>query len=213
MSDQSGNRRRGPQPQRYHHGDLRSALVRAARTVLEEVGVEGLSLRGVARQANVSQAAPYHHFDDKVGLLAAVAAEGVRELNERLAGVADEAAPPMSRLHRLGAAYVQHAVEHPAVFSLAQGAALADPGISAELTQARSVTFTILYDAITRCLPAASDARRREAFAAAWSMVHGAAVLAIDGRLQSIFPGRPVGEMAERIVEFMEFPQNDREVS
>jgi hypothetical protein len=60
----------------YHHGDLRDALVRAARTILEKQGLAALSLRGVARVVGVSPAAPYHHFPDKQALLDAVAAQG-----------------------------------------------------------------------------------------------------------------------------------------
>src|SRR5690349_24505577 len=60
----------------YHHGDLRRALVDAARRLLEAEGPSALSLRAVAREAGVSPAAPYHHFKDKAELLDAVAQEG-----------------------------------------------------------------------------------------------------------------------------------------
>ena len=60
----------------YHHGDLRRALVDAARRLLEAEGPTALSLRAVAREAGVSPAAPYHHFKDKAELLDAVAHEG-----------------------------------------------------------------------------------------------------------------------------------------
>jgi AcrR family transcriptional regulator len=53
----------------YHHGDLHDALVRAARAILERQGLAALSLRGAARAAGVSPAAPYHHFPDKQALL------------------------------------------------------------------------------------------------------------------------------------------------
>ena len=60
----------------YHHGDLRRALIDAARRLLESEGPSALSLRAVAREAGVSPAAPYHHFKDKGELLDAVAGEG-----------------------------------------------------------------------------------------------------------------------------------------
>src|ERR1051325_1856783 len=60
----------------YHHGDLRRALVDAARRLLETEGPAAMSLRAVAREAGVSPAAPYHHFKDKGELLGAVASEG-----------------------------------------------------------------------------------------------------------------------------------------
>ncbi len=69
-------KRPGKRSAPYHHGDLRDALIRAARMILEKKGLAALSLRGVARVAKVSPAAPYHHFADKQALLDAVAAQG-----------------------------------------------------------------------------------------------------------------------------------------
>ena len=66
----------------YHHGDLRRALIDAARRLLENEGPTALSLRAVAREAGVSPAAPYHHFKDKGELLDAVAHEGWDMLND-----------------------------------------------------------------------------------------------------------------------------------
>ena len=60
----------------YHHGDLRAALLAAARDMIAEAGIEGLSLRKLAERAGVSRTAPYHHFQDKNDLLCAIAAEG-----------------------------------------------------------------------------------------------------------------------------------------
>jgi AcrR family transcriptional regulator len=68
----------------YHHGDLRPSLVRAATEVLEQQGISGLSLRGAARRAGVSHAAPYRHFPDREALLAVVAAQGYARLGEVL---------------------------------------------------------------------------------------------------------------------------------
>lgn len=65
-----------PEARPYHHGDLRRALVDAARRLLEAEGAAAMSLRAVAREAGVSPAAPYHHFKDKGELMSAVASEG-----------------------------------------------------------------------------------------------------------------------------------------
>ncbi|MEI5579289.1 helix-turn-helix domain-containing protein, partial [Streptomyces brasiliscabiei] len=62
--------------QPYHHGDLRRALLVAAEHELEEKGIEGFSLRGVAKRAGVSHAAPLHHFKDTRALLTALAGVG-----------------------------------------------------------------------------------------------------------------------------------------
>ena len=51
----------------YHHGDLRNALLQAALTMVDEIGLEQLSLRKVAASVGVSHAAPKHHFGDVKG--------------------------------------------------------------------------------------------------------------------------------------------------
>jgi len=61
---------------KYHHGDLRRALIEAALAILAKDGARGLSLREVARKVGVTQTAPYHHFPTREALVAAVAAEG-----------------------------------------------------------------------------------------------------------------------------------------
>ena len=76
----------------YHHGDLRRALIEAARTIVVRDGAQALSLRGVAREAGVSPAAPYHHFKDKQELVLAVGKLGFEELGEVMA----------AEIHRVG---------------------------------------------------------------------------------------------------------------
>ena len=103
---------------RYHHGDLRRALVEAAERILENEGPSALSLRAVAREAGVSAAAPYHHFKEKNELLAAIAQEGFEHLAQAMgAGAADEG-DPRARLNALGVAYVRFARDNPALYSL-----------------------------------------------------------------------------------------------
>ena len=73
----------------YHHGDLRNALLDAARKILDEQTLGDLSLRAVARRAGVSHAAPYRHFPNHEALLVELAKEGFAELRE---GIAEAAA-------------------------------------------------------------------------------------------------------------------------
>lgn len=100
----------------YHHGDLRRALVDAARRILENEGPSALSLRAVAREAGVSPAAPYHHFKDKGELLEAVAHVGWDILGDSMSG-ARERAPNLSALMtEIGVSYVQFSQQHPALY-------------------------------------------------------------------------------------------------
>jgi AcrR family transcriptional regulator len=104
----------GPRP--YHHGDLRRALIDAARRLLESEGPSALSLRAVAREAGVSPAAPYHHFKDKGELLAAIAEQGWEMLNAALSKARSEAKTIRDKMSGLGVAYVLFAKHNPSLY-------------------------------------------------------------------------------------------------
>src|SRR5262245_12522991 len=99
-------------PSRYHHGDLRRALLAEAIRTIQEEGVETLTLRGVGANLGVSRTALYRHFADKSALLGAVAAEGFRMLREALVGAVAKAPDPLSGFEAQGRAYVRFAIEH-----------------------------------------------------------------------------------------------------
>ncbi|MCR5877331.1 TetR/AcrR family transcriptional regulator [Phenylobacterium sp. J367] len=110
------------EPRPYHHGDLRRALVDAARRLLENEGPSALSLRAVAREAGVSPAAPYHHFKDKGELLDAVAHEGWLMLDQAMAA-AKAAAEGPAKLTAIGLSYVCFARDNPALYRVMYDAA------------------------------------------------------------------------------------------
>src|SRR6266481_2821386 len=93
----------------YHHGHLQEVLLRTAIQLIGEVGPVGFTLREVARRAGVSHNAPYRHFQDKEELLAAVAAQGFRELNQAMLDAAKQNSDALDRLKRSGLAYVDFA--------------------------------------------------------------------------------------------------------
>jgi AcrR family transcriptional regulator len=168
----------------YHHGDLRQALVAAAVEAIAEKGPAALSLRDLARRVGVSHAAPVHHFGDKAGLLAAVAVDGFRLLDEAL-----RAAGP--GLLDLGVAYVAFAVEHRAYFEVMFRPDLYradDPAVVA----ARAKTGDSLSAGLAGREPSAGVASREPSAGvagrepdrlAAWSIVHGLATLWLSGSL------------------------------
>jgi AcrR family transcriptional regulator len=172
----------------YHHGQLREALLEAAVEIVEVEGVAGLTLRKAARRAGVSHAAPAHHFGDLGGLLAAVATEGLRTLRAALVD-AHDAAPetsPRKRLQATGLAYVTWAVQAPGCFRATFHPALADRSRDAELEEASKATFGVLLEAIVAC-QAAGVVRKgdpKQLALAAWSVVHGLAMLAVDDQLR-----------------------------
>lgn len=104
--------------QPYHHGKLGQALLARAREVIEEAGVEGLSLRQLARDLGVSHAAPGKHFRDKQALLDALALDGFRSMNASITGASEAAGDHRSRFIRIARAYVDFAVAHPVLLAV-----------------------------------------------------------------------------------------------
>ncbi|MDX3388065.1 TetR/AcrR family transcriptional regulator [Streptomyces niveiscabiei] len=111
MSASSGNRP-------YHHGDLRSTLLRSAERTLREKGAAALSLRELARTAGVSHAAPSRHFKDKQALLDALALDGYDRLNTAMETANDPTLPLEPRLTSLARAYLTFAIDHPELLEL-----------------------------------------------------------------------------------------------
>ena len=162
----------------YHHGDLRSALLAAAAEEIDRVGVAKLSLRELARRAGVSHAAPAHHFGDKTGLLTTLATEGFRLLHERTG-------PTLGRpdaLVRAGEQYVAFALEHPAHFSV-----MFDPHLlrtdDTALDAERSQAFENFFSAVQQTTGADDAEQVANEAIAAWAVVHGVAVLWLQGNL------------------------------
>ena len=165
----------------YHHGDLAAALLAAAEAELAEAGVEGFSLRKVARRAGVSHAAPAHHFGDVQGLLTALAAEGFRRFlatqNAHEAGAAPDA---RSQMLAAGLGYVAFARERPALFRLLFGSSRPDydnPGLRA----AAAAAYDHLVDQVT-----AVGGKDMADVAAVWAIAHGLADLLAAGRLRNL---------------------------
>jgi AcrR family transcriptional regulator len=162
----------------YHHGDLQAELVRAAMDLLDS-GETALSLRAVARRAGVSPAAPYRHYADREALVSAVAAVGYRELAERLAGAHPAPSTP-EHLAGVAVAYVQFALERPALFRLMFGEPCDRD--NQERVGATAAVSRYVRDIVERCFPQA-DA---DALATAvWALVHGLALLHMDGKLDA----------------------------
>ena len=106
----------------FHHGDLRNALITAAKDIVERKGVEAFSLREAARNVGVSANAAYHHFKDKDALLGAVASDGFAELAmQRERARAKVGADPWKQLSAGAKVYVQFAEARPKLFDLMFG--------------------------------------------------------------------------------------------
>ncbi len=164
-----------PEPGRpYHHGHLRRALLDSALVLVAEHGPAALSLREVARQADVSHAAPCHHFGDKAGLLTAIATEGWTLLAEALAATARRT----EDFAELGVAYVVFAIDHPGHFAVMRVPQLVRPA-DPDLIAARENAGRLLRKGAA----AHGQPGDRVSVLAAWSLVHGLAALLEEGNV------------------------------
>ena len=187
----------------YHHGDLRAALVEAAGRLLADQGVAALSLRKVAREADVSHTAPYRHFRDKHELLEAVAANGFRALEARLDDVVRNFPDdPRRQIIEACRAYVSETMEFPERAHLMFGGFLDPARRSSELTVAIEQSFAKLVATVRRgegelyrALPTT------DLVLTLWSATHGLALLASAGRLQDLERGREPEDLLEQVVE------------
>ena len=180
---------------RYHHGDLRRALMEAGLEVLSERGIDGLSLREVARRAGVSQAAPYHHFPDKAALLSAIAEQGYTDLASALReGAGNVRGNALARFQGMGIAYVAFAVNRPAMFRLLFRPEMLASG-SPDANPTSTAAFRVLEEGLQAAMDEGSVTGVKEDIAlAAWCTAHGAATLFVDGPLGT--EGRSAEEIA-----------------
>ena len=178
-----GDRRRA-----YHHGNLRAALVAAATALLEADGPLGVTLRGAARRAGVSQAAPYRHFRDKSTLLAAVAEEGFRSLGRALGRAArPHRGDPIGVLQAMAVEVVRFAAAHPSHYRLMSGPAVRGRD-HPRLREAAFAAWHLLAGAIGDCQRARKirPGDPAELGFALWCAVHGLAVLAVDEQIPAV---------------------------
>ncbi|NVN84659.1 MAG: TetR/AcrR family transcriptional regulator [Rhodopseudomonas sp.] len=190
----------------YHHGALRDALLAAAERVLERDGLEGLTLRAVAREAGVSHAAPTHHFGDLTGLVSELAAIGFRRFNAELAAAGSIDGTASEKAMARAARYVACARAHPGMYQLMFRGERLDMTRPA-LHEASEAAFAGLAGAVAARLqtPIARETLTLEQaaeIARAWSMIHGFTTLLLDGRLTDILHRLP-GVDAETLLGAM----------
>ena len=177
-----------PAPPRrgYHHGDLKNALRAAAGTLLARHGAQCVSLREIAVVAGVSHTAAYRHYADKQALLADLAEEGFRRLAQiNRETMAATTGGPLAQLEACGRAYVRFGLEQPQLLELMFGQAVPDwsahPGL-----QAASEDLAQTLAGIVAAGQATGEIRAvplGDVTLAAWSLVHGLALLIVGRRI------------------------------
>lgn len=162
---------------RYHHGDLRAALIGAGLEELQTKAPEEVSLREIARKAGVSATAVYRHFPDKAALLGALCLIGGEKMSAAFREAMSGASNPKEAFEAMGRAYVRFALANPSLFRMLMTHKLEE-----------GTPWNARLDALDRALSGllpekASDEQRRVRQLQAWALVHGLAMLMLDGQV------------------------------
>lgn len=170
----------------YHHGDLVGTLTQAASLLIQENGVEALSMRKLADVVGVSRTAPYHHFKDKNALLCAIAEEGFRLQADIIDSVSiDKDTEVSEQFEVFVQSYIRFASEHPAHYDLMYGGSIWKHKQASESLQKAA------YDSFKRWLNRIESLQQQGLLSpdetairlaqVTWGTLHGLCRLANDG--------------------------------
>lgn len=169
---------------KYHHGNLKEELISSACTICEANGHAHMSLRSIAKEANVSQTAPYRHFKTKENLLAEVSKKGFEKLGEILnqASSQNEKMSAKERFVEMGFAYVKFGLEKRNTYDLMHSPII-DKVEFPELLEAASAAFNELIKIIAELNPGISNTDLSRQCVLYWALVHGLVGLVGDTKI------------------------------
>jgi AcrR family transcriptional regulator len=171
---------------KYHHGDLKNALIKAGVEILSKEGIEGLSLRKVAQHAGVSHSAPYSHFPDKQSLIAAISTEGFNQLyNELDAAISAYRSDPKRQLQGGAWAYVQFAMNNTDTFKIMFSGVLVKEKEYPAFVEISHKTFELVVDVVKACQSAGilKPGTPEITAVAVWGQIHGIISLVLEGQV------------------------------
>ena len=181
---------------RFHHGDLREALIAATRELLIEHGPDGFTLADACRRAGVTTAAPYKHFRHKQEILEEIVFRGFEELTAANArAVAGGGPGTIAGITAMGISYLEFAVAQPALFRLMFGH-------KSEIMKVRQVDESgkqclknVIEEVAAYSRKHGHAADAEEIALRLWTFVHGASSLQLDGDYERVAPGLDVHEL------------------
>lgn len=168
----------------YHHGDLRSEIIRVGVEKLKSDGIQAITLRGIATELGVSRTAPYRHFQDKHSLLCAIASEGYKRFTQKLKQASDYYSDSQSqeKLQAAGRAYYEFAAQYPEYYKLMFSLSGLQYSSGSELEQRSQESFQLLCDLLLLCqkegVVKTEDVMLQAHFV--WASLHGYCSLIFD---------------------------------
>lgn len=173
---------------KYHHGDLKNALIQAGIAILAEEGVGGLSLRKAARKAGVSHSAPYAHFADKQNLIAAIASDGHKRIFERFEKIQQRhSEAPLLQLTAGAWAYVDFGLTTPDHYKITFSGTIQDEHSHSEFMEYSQRNMKILRTTVERCrntkLLTMNEIDPELQAVSIWGMLHGLVLLIVQGQV------------------------------
>jgi AcrR family transcriptional regulator len=178
---------------KYHHGDLKNALIQAGVEILSEEGVSELTLRKVAKRAGVSHSAPYAHFKDRQSLIAAISTEGFKQLYDELdAAVSTPVDDPKKQLVEGAWAYVQFAMNNKDTFKIMFSGVLEKEKDYPSFVEISAKTFERVVDIVRSCQNAGvlRPGPSELLAVSVWGQVHGITSLILEGQITHRVLGR-----------------------
>lgn len=183
---------------RYHHGDLRGALIAATRQLVIERGAENFSLADACRLAGVSPAAPYKHFRDRDEILEIIVQQGFDDLADRIvAAVAAAGRGTAVAMAAMGRTYLDFASNQTALFRLMFGQNRAINNAPPVIENGRDCFSHVISEVEAYCRATGCSGDSRVIALELWTFVHGAAMLSIDRDYEKVAPGLDVYAMLE----------------
>ncbi len=158
--------------------DLREACIAEALAIIEDAGIEGLSIREVARRLGVSHQAPYKHFPSSEHLLAELVRRTYVTFAEHLE-TRPRGGTPGDDMYCMGQAYFRFAMDHPLKYRLLFGTSLPDPAEHPAMMEEARKAFTLLLAGVAQMkggVPLGGRELELDALFV-WSVVHGMATL------------------------------------
>ena len=159
---------------KYHHGNLKEELISSACKICEADGHDHMSLRSIAKEANVSQTAPYRHFETKESLLAEVSKRGFEELTDKMKSAIskEKIESPKDRFLEMGIAYLEFGLEKRKTYDLMHSPII-DKVEFPELLNAAQGAFDELVQILKELYPGISEDDLGKKCIKFWAMMHG----------------------------------------